>query len=276
VRDKIAEEKIMRSFAILLFTLLLTGCASLVPASKRSFPEFSAVKAPLVFDDPATVFTPVFPPDKSRWFARQKLETDAEYRQRLASLGLQGREVTFLIDPELCDVIALPDEDFYVITIRDKNFEYTDRRMKEYRAVSLRESLINTSDSSVTNRFGTAREVTTFRYLRHMVRLENFASLPASLVWKEAPESYGVKFGLPVRTNDPAFRTLLKEKQITLALRGRIGDLATSGQTSELSLAKFEQSTSRSVEIFILPLILEAAYVYDLSTGSSLVSWQKK
>jgi hypothetical protein len=269
----------MKASVILLFTLLLTGCASLTPASKRDFPEFSTAPTTLVFDDPASIFAPVFPPYQYRWFARQKLETEAEHRQRLASSGLHDREVTFLIDPELCDVIALPDEDFYVITIKDQNFDYIDRRMKEYRAVSIRKSLINTTDSIETNRFGTAREVTTFRSIRHMVRLENFAALPASLIWKETSQSHSVQFGLPVRTKDPTFRTLLKEKKITLALRGRVGDPATCEQTSEYSQSKFGESTTpivSSTEVHILPLILEAAFVYDTATGSSLVHWQKK
>lgn len=265
----------MRALITLTLGLFLTGCASVPLAPTK--PDVSRVKpsrAALSFDDPLAVFAPVFP--SYRWFAKQQFETEPEYRQRLAQTGIEGREVTFLIPPELCEVTAFPDQGTYIITTQDRLTASRRDPSETKWAITIASVSDGATPATQVNRFGVSREVQQFSGKKYMVRLEGFERLPLVLKWKEEPDTGLIRFGLPVKSLEPAFRALLKEKKVGLAVRGKIGNLASSVQSFEGYSARANETVSNSTDLLVLPFLIEDAYIYDTASQATIMHWSSK
>ncbi len=228
----------MRIFFVVLLIGLLTGCATVpppapAPTASRVKPERTALN----FDNPADVFTPVF--KEPRWFVKQEPETEAQYRQRLAQIGIEGRLVTFLIPAELCEVYNFGEQGVYAVVSHDR--------------LTLDRHEASEKKWAITLAAGTGPKL--------MVRLEGFDRFPVALRWKDRGDAGYTHFGLPIRSADPVITTLLKERKAGLAIRGKIGNLATCVANAEVQ---------------VLPFLLEDAFVYDPDSQTSIMRWSSK
>lgn len=231
----------MRILFVLLVVGMLTGCATVPPPSAPvATPNPSRVKPErvgLTFDNPADVFAPVF--KEPHWFAKLETETEVQYRQRLTQTGGEGKQVTFLIPAELCEVYRHADSGTYSVVTKDRLTSDRHEQSAKKWAITLGER--------------EGRKL--------LVRLEGFDRLPSALRWRDQFDAGLVHFGLPIRSSDTAVTTLLAGRKAGLAIRGKIGNLATSGE---------------SAEAVILPFLLEDAYLYDTVSQSTIMHWSSK
>lgn len=251
--------------------LASAGCG-LVPTPPEPAPLDLSVIRPevqkIAADDPLPIFRKVFP----RGFAAKKdaLETTAEYTARLEALGVAGTYV-FLIPAEECKVVPYPDSNTYFILSKDYYAPGYDPATNPTLPYGI--TLATTDERSSTydrqNRYGVSQQVTGYDEVRCKLELRGFLQLPRALRWIPEGDSY-IHFGLPVRAPDPAFRQLLREKKVGLAVRVRLDDISgiqTKYDSHGDHTVRFNETHS------YLPATLLEAWVVDLSTMTSVVHW---
>lgn len=251
--------------------LALAGCGHVPPPPEPAPLDLSIIRPDvqkITADDPLPIFRKVFP----RGYAATKdaLETTAEYRARLAALGVAGTYV-FLIPPEECRIAPYPDDGSYFILSNDYYRVGYDDKTNPTLPYGITLATIDKSSSTHDrqNRYGATVQVTTYREVKCKLWLQDFSQLPMALRWRVDHES-GIHFGLPVKTADPAFRQLLREKKIGLAVRVRIDDLSQIQTTLDgYGDHTFWSSHTDSY----LPATLLEAWVVDVSTLTSVVHW---
>ena len=249
--------------------------------STRSLPgTFTNERVQLLFDDLDSVFQPVVGAYRS--FAREHLETSEEYRQRIAALdtaNVSGRDVTFLIAPDSCEIFAFPDDGFYVIVCNTSFFEPSYQSPGQTFSISIWEEFTKGSKIPMQNAFGGSIEVTPIEMKKKRVRFEGKDSLPVALRWKkDAHDKYDNDkyFGLPFRTTDPAFRALLRDRKVGLAIRGRIGDFAKSDYSRLVITPSLDSPLTGHIEVITLPFTLSEAFIIDTTTMTSIVRWTRQ
>ena len=261
----------------------LTGCAVVTNQSDftRSLPgALTNERVQLLFDDLESAFQPVVGAYRS--FAKEDLETSEEYRQRIAALDtthISGRDVTFLIAPDSCDVFAFPDNGFYVIVCNTSFFESSYQSPGQTFSISIWEEFTKGSKIPMQNAFGGSIEVTPIELKKKRVRFEGKDSLPVALRWKkDADDKYGDHkyFGLPFRTTDPAFRALLRDRKVGLAIRGRIGDFAKSDYSRVVVTPSLDSPLTGHIEVITLPFTLAEAFIVDTTSMTSIVRWVRQ
>jgi formylglycine-generating enzyme required for sulfatase activity len=266
--------KYLRLFSLIIPVSLgiLGGCDS---APETKTPEKAIAEqvkfqiAPIDFDDPAPIFAKLFP-NNIPIGVKNELETTSEYRARLAMSGIEGREYTFLIPPTLCEVQAFPDLDFYVITSKDSFLDYS---KTPYGITVLS---VETKGASYTgqNAFGASAEISVSTTTLFKVAPGDYSSLPVPVRWQKSPESFDKYFGLPIKIADPSFRQRLRDKQIGLAVRVRIGDLTKLDRSLDFAHeATISEPESMSQESMFLPVTILRAWIVDLTTKTSIVTW---
>lgn len=261
----------MRALFAVFLAVMLSGCATGSISTKTDLSRVKPCLFPLPADDVAQVFTPAFA--TYRWFAKGKFETQEEYDARLKKTGLEGKEVTFCIPPELCNVIAYPDSGSYVVIARDALSANRNDKSDIRWAITVAQTANEPRQITEVNRFGLSREVKSYTGTKYMVRIEGFTRLPLALRWKEDGSDSFIRFGLPLKTFDPTLRMLLQQNKIGLAVHGRLGNPALSEQTSREYAGRPSEGVSSSYDIQILSFWIEDAYVYRADTREALMHW---
>ena len=259
------------AFVTALGLMLLTGCSTSTTRLQASMQTIRPQVTALTFDDPAALFNDVCP--NGYPLTKDALETSAEFSARLKVPTYQGREYQFLISPELCKVMAFPDNNFYIIASKDS--WYVDRQIgKKSYGISLQNINEEVARYTGQNAYGATAEVTKFRGTTLQIMPVGFSTLPVALRWSDATPSF-VHFGLPIRIADPLFRERLKDKKISLAIRVRIGDLTKSESDFEYRAATITDPYGFSYQKAKIEATLLEAWIVDTTTNVSLVHWKK-
>lgn len=210
------------SMLVFATAVMVGGCVAPSTRSQADMALVKNVNTPLQFDDPLPVFEKLFPGLKGP-LRKDAFEKSAEFSARLAATGLAGKEVVFFIPPELCEVVAYPDEDLYIVVSRDSYYRGPAVDNKPYGiSVSVRQE--QPLSYPAQNEYGVTATVTDFRDTILKICPSGLGGLPMSLKWTKGKyDSSFVHLGLPVRTADPAFRDLLRAKRLGLATKVKIG-----------------------------------------------------
>lgn len=261
-----------RNIALLgLVSLLLAGCMAPSAPTKEEMADFTPVNIKLSFDDPKPVFAAAFPSDLP--LRKDRLETEAEYKTRLAAIGIQGKVYTFLVPPELCEVQPFPEQGFYVITSRDTYYTGYNPRSKPY-GITVAKTEAKTDQYVGQNAYGAKADVSMYSATFLQVAPLEFFKLPRPLRWKPKENSVLGSFGLSIRIVDPAFRKKLREKKIGLAIRVRVGDLSLCDVDYQHISPTITNPAGLSFTKPLLPATLLAAWIVDTETNTSLVEWR--
>lgn len=258
--------------AVLVCTLAPVGCADLpagTSASPTSSPYsiFKAEAQKITPDDPLPLFRKVFP-KQGDVITKDALETTAEYKARLAALGVGGTYV-FQIPPEQCHVFPYPDDNVYVVGANDC-FPTKGGQGEPY-GITVVE--IDTSYKvKLVTRKGVPYERTFSQGLAYQLWLENYFQLTSYLRWHGDDDDTQACFGLPVQIADPEFRQRLRDKKIGLAVRVKVGDIAKARKEPNVYRQTFE-ITPKPYTLAYLPVTLLEAWVIDTSTQMSVVHW---
>lgn len=201
--------------------------------------------------------------------AREKdpFETTEEYQKRLAALPPPpGGTFTLPIPPEECGVFPRPDEGLYIVhaAVVLRPFPAPWDIIRVFGAD------LPPSESRRPEIFDDGRKMPNDRYLDLQPK-----NLSWDLKFVESAETPDViYFGLPVRTTDLAFRDLLRQKKIGLAVRVRLASDTDAGANtaSTTRAGRFRPSLSGRPDSSVL-VELTDAWVVDTTTGKSVVHW---
>jgi hypothetical protein len=227
----------------------------------------------LTYDDPRPIFEALFPNGMPQ--TKDKFETELEFQTKLKGLGIEGKEFTFLIAPEHCEILPYPDQNFYVVRANEGYFTFRSSNEKPY-GITIEKVDKKTEEYVGQNAYGATANVREIRKTYLQVAPVDFFTLPKSLRWAETAHSVSGYFGLPIRIVDPAFRDKLKKKKIGLAVRIKVADIKKLNYNTMYSPATISDPVLIDIIKPLLPVFLLDAWIVDTETNISLVHWSKK
>ncbi len=265
----------MKKYVIIvgLASLLLAGCATQSAPTKEEMASFRPINTQLAFDDPKPIFNALFPHGSP--IRKDQLETEAEFRARLAALGLEGKEFTFLIPPALCKVQPFPERSFYVITVKDTFYMGYNPRNKPY-GISVARISEETDQYVGQNAYGAKADVRMYRGTYLQVAPIDFLKLPQPLRWTDGESTAFASFGLSIKIIDPAFRDKLRAEKIGLAVRVKVSDLAKMDVDYDYAKPTITNPVGFNYTKPLLPVVLLDAWIVDTDTNISLIHWHNE
>lgn len=230
--------------------------------------EIHATQDVFTFDDPAVIHSTLFPGGVA--LSKDPLETSAEFRARIDATGCSGRTARFIVQPSLCEVIPYTDNGVFVVCSRDMLSLYpgvaaTGKPVR----ITVADIDLKSRKGTGQNAFGVAAEITFLSGSKLLLSI-TCSSIGKPLLWEDGPF---VRFGIPVRTNDPGFRELIKAKKIGLALHVRLIDIDQIRAETSARDATINDPLGWNYRLGIVPAQLLDAAVVDITTGKSIVIW---
>jgi hypothetical protein len=249
--------------------LFLAGCVAPSAPSKAEAANTPAVATPLIFDDPKPVFEELY--SRAQMVSKDRLETEAEYRARLAAIGYEGKEFTFLIPPGLCQLRPFPEKNLYVLTAQDAFMKYDNPKTKLY-GISVAQFTRESPEYTIENEFGTRARASnaTGSYLK--IAPLDFTSLPRALRWGDKLDIY-IKFGLSITPTDPGFRDKLRAEKIGLAVRVKVAQLERMTIDYWYEAATFSNPVGVKYSNLLVPVFILDAWIVDTDTNLALEHW---
>lgn len=255
----------MHSVLLIIILVAITGCAS--KPTPRPTIEWKKVQTAekMLFDDTDAIFLSVFGNNDLSRLQKGKLENELEYKQRLAKAGegIVGREVTFLISPEDCDVYSFPDKRNYTIQPKGRSIGHNDFL---YETLDVKSHQSQNGSTIMQNAFGASVRVDSRNHISNILEIKNKESLPASIL-----ETDG--FGLTISTSgvsldiDVKLRKLIAEKRLGLIVRGRILNIAMARFYTSYSKPTYTSPTEYNSIKKYLPFEIKAMGVVTMTNG---------
>lgn len=219
----------------------------------------------LTFDNATNLFSKVFLNGEP--IRKDKFETKAEFKARLHRLGAGalGKEFTFLVPTNLLNIIAVPENSFYVIASADLNLG------EENPTVTIYSANTPALQYKAQNAFGAKTVVTAFRQTVYKLRITSF---PKGLYWKENKDTFP-QIGMPIVIKSDEYRNLLRHNGLTLAIKVVPENLDLAEHRISGTSATINDPNELFVDTYEVPARLVGAWVYRVDPGKAILEWLK-